>query len=85
MNTIKELIEKAEAFSTGTSPSEVIFAKYPEVNSALNDLVCDLKSTEASNINISGVRCQLTYLKLNLTEEEILKAINKAIEEDEDA
>jgi hypothetical protein len=74
VNTLKELIEKAEAFSTGTSPSEVIFAKYPEVNIALDHLVHDLKSTEASNINNSGIRCQLTYLKLNLTEKEILNA-----------
>ena len=82
MKTIKELIEKCEAESKGTGPSAVVFAKYPEVNIALDDLVHDLKSTEASNINNSGIRCQLTYLKLNLTEKEILEAVNKAIEEE---
>jgi len=78
INTLKELIEKCEATSTG---SEVIFAKHPEVNIAMDDLVHDLKGKEASNISNSGIRCQLTYLKLNLTEEEILKAVNESIEE----
>ena len=85
INSIKELIQKCEATSTGTGPSEVIFAKHPEVNIAMDDLVHDLKGKEASNINNSGVRCQLTYLKLNLTEEEILKAVNELIEEGDDA
>ena len=85
INSIKELIQKCEAESTGTGPSAVVFAKHPEVNIALDDLVHDLKGKEASNINNSGVRCQLTYLQLNLTEEEILKAVNELIEEGDDA
>lgn len=85
MDTIKELIEMAEATSMGKGPSSVVFAKHPEVNIALDDLVHDIKGREASNINNSGVRAQLVYLKLNLTEAEILKAVNESIEEGDGA